>query len=487
MDEVDKPNPYGSGTDMEKDYQIKNMANIYRWCDAVCILVGGLGAVQTVDIASHYINRAWTLEESTINLNDNIWAIVKWPYPTTFTITSLTPNLSVNFINVHGQFYRIPFKTLLNFPRVLQGYTIPPISFPNNFKVRCLNGIEKSKMKRTAKVALRYYYSKYNKTGRSAEHARRAAIWRSMLLRTVSNPNDVVYSVEGIISADDPVDPDRDHRTVQELFNDLALKAAARGRPDWLSIGPVYGSPIPRDTESRLIYRVPTYPPHQHTPYYKKGNGSKVYTGDLIGQEQGYIRLYNIKFISISVPHLVCAVIIKVKNATSPKSMLNTPEGNRYKFQMNVSGVGSRQCVYSGKPSGTALLIGLVGSFNNNGQSIYKGNTAIIFIKRKNYEWIVTGNGCYDISQASWPNGKVHLRIGKGAKSKGKPTKCDCNSGTSNKKLHSSWGIVPIADFIQTGSSRPIIWVGKKVRALAFFSHSRLPLFDSVFIVEPKY
>ncbi|KAF9457283.1 heterokaryon incompatibility protein-domain-containing protein, partial [Collybia nuda] len=60
----------------DKNWQIQNMANIYKnssWC---AVLLGGLGGLVGLDETTTWINRSWTLQEAL--LPRRVYCIFKW-------------------------------------------------------------------------------------------------------------------------------------------------------------------------------------------------------------------------------------------------------------------------------------------------------------------------------------------------------------------------------------------------------------------------
>ena len=66
----------------DKKAQIQNMARWYRESRCVLIMIGGCAAVQSLQDASDWINRAWTLQEATLAENAILLvdsSFFRWP------------------------------------------------------------------------------------------------------------------------------------------------------------------------------------------------------------------------------------------------------------------------------------------------------------------------------------------------------------------------------------------------------------------------
>ena len=167
---------------------------VYKWCKQAVILVGGLGGIQGAE-RSEYMNRAWTLEECTLNQNNGTWVLIDWDYDTEFKVTrSPRRPLHVNLDSIGG-YSKVEFRILLKFPRRLGRHTNSPY-IPYELRTKCLDGTER-RVAKIVKSTLMDYYSMYKKSRLGAREGKETAILRSMLLRTPSNVKDVIYSVQG--------------------------------------------------------------------------------------------------------------------------------------------------------------------------------------------------------------------------------------------------------------------------------------------------
>jgi hypothetical protein len=68
----------------DKALQIKNMKNIYQYAKVVLVMPGGVSAAQPQDKDASSINRAWTLQEAT--LNPNTYVLLDWRQEYSITV-----------------------------------------------------------------------------------------------------------------------------------------------------------------------------------------------------------------------------------------------------------------------------------------------------------------------------------------------------------------------------------------------------------------
>ena len=449
-------------SDGDKSMTIQNMTHIYKYAVEVIIMVGGAGAVQGVEGPSNYMDRAWPLKESTSGSRETS-VLVTWPFKKSFTIygDKGEGDLTVTFKSVQGNNCLVPLQSLLKMSELAIDKVKKSIGLPDksNFKIRCLDGDSKAKpvVAMAAKNALIHYFTYFNKKGKQALEGRRAAIWRGMMLRTSSNAKDVIYCVQSMMGLE--IDPSRNDRGIQFLFNDLARKMAARGSPGWLTIGKVKGSTIPRyDNGHSLFPKVPVYGTEK-TPFYEI-NHKKVPTGFLVDGSNCYITSYHIKFMSISLPHLICAQLLFVNKPSKYRKV-----DKRKSFRM-YDKKNTGLCVFAGKSTKIALVIGTIGSWpksKKSTSSTYKGWTSIIFLSRKGGEWVVSGDGAYNVPYSKLSHKRYHLTIGRGTRQNKQYWACDHGSKPKKKRLRYSYGILPISSLVHDTLGPEIFWICRKV------------------------
>jgi hypothetical protein len=459
LDQIPRDDPVESwrGDDGEKEEQIGNMANIYKFAKAVIIMVGGVSAVQGVDTPSAWMDRAWTLQESAICLRDT-YVYVQWPYANRFTVNPEAKiPYEVDFIPVEGEHQKalIELLDLLEMPDLSKYRTSPDLGLPSNFQVRCLDGHKDGSQCRTAKTALLAVLKATN------DRMRQAGVWRSILLRTSTHPVDVVYSVIGLLGVE--VDEYRKQRTVQFLFNDLATKAAVMRNPGWLAIGGVDGSSIPRDLDSHLIPCVPIYE-GQNLPFYDSSDG-RCQSHELVSDSETYIRTYSIRFKNSSLPHIICAHMLHITSSTTPQQTENRNQySNSLEFN-SESGKLKGKCTYRGNQSDTAVLVGTVGSWSFP-PSPHKDDHYMIFISWERSKWIVCGDGRLTLRGNEELPQRQHFLVGKDAPPTLMSWHCDCKSEeTQTLKLPLSYGVSQLPDIAPPDKMqrKPIHWYGIKV------------------------
>lgn len=463
IDQVAKNND--GQTPGDKDLQIANIANIYKFARAVIVMVGGVSAVQRVDKPSAWMDRAWTLQESTI-CKKSTWVYVTWPGVYAFKVNPGTAaEVDYKFKTVgpsSASKVLIKLLDLLQMPDLVKSITNPPdLKLPVEFQVRCLDGAADERSRSTARTALLAII-------RARTPAqKKAGVWRSMLLRTSSRDIDIVYSVQVLLGID--VDPYGKRRGLQSLINDAALKSAVMGAPAWLGVGDMGGSIVPYESTSRLIPGKATYQ-EQNLPYYDLPDAK--WQADEVIDSESYISSWSIRFPTVSLPHIVCAYMLRItKKVRAPwKVPKSKPRQQRCSLEFDYGGRAG-DCWFRGKMAGYAAIVGTIGSFSPS-RSKYDGFYHILFVSwdSTNYRWNVDGNGALKLKPKSGdklPKHKWHFMVGRGAHLTTNRWPCDCYSAVgSPKKIHRSYGIQPLRDMGPTSNAagkRPINWVVKKV------------------------
>ncbi|KAM6495076.1 hypothetical protein JOM56_009699, partial [Amanita muscaria] len=365
--------------DREKELQIYNMGNIYKNARNVICMLGGVSAVQSLTSRTGWMDRAWTLQEATLNWR-RTYAYVKWPYLTRFTI---------------------------NTPGSSKGLDI------NFMPVLCLDGgsDEKFNTARASRAAKNAMLSVFSAPSREL---RLAGVWRAMLLRTSTKPVDIVYSVMGLF--DVKIGPYGEDRNVQYLFNDLARKAAAINKNagmGWLVIGGVLGSvgKLNRDRMSFLIPRVPDYTRKEKRPTYTF-NGRQVLSAKVVDDSKTSIKKYHIQFHTNSQPHIMCAFILKVANIT------NKTSGRQFNTaSFTIDGKQSR-CRYHGtiRDGIWAMVVGTVGSWGDT-RGQYDNQHYVMFMEWTTRNgWVLKGDGIVTNISDTWLTRKPRwdFTVGKG-------------------------------------------------------------------------
>jgi hypothetical protein len=455
LDQVARPDPLGIGeNDGEKALQISNMANIYKRATTVIVMVGGAAAVQGVNHPSGWMDRAWTLQEAVL-CDKHTWAYVRWPYTprfsdgkNSFTFFPVTNPVT----GKKDQLCLIKLLQLLEMPDLSKTTTSPPLGAPPGFKVRCLDGCATGRAQDTARTALLAVFNAKNKEWR------KAGIWRSMLLRTSTHPVDVVYSVMGLFGVE--VDPYRKDRDPQYLFNDLAAKTAAKGSPGWLGVGGVGGSLINRDPTSRLIPDVPIYR-GQKLPVYQRDDGKRLLAGEFVDGSENYIRTFDIRFVTSSQPHIICARMLRFSSSGAAFKRFRGREPGQSRIFLSFGRLRGT-CTFRGALGDRIVVVGTIASWSSS-PSLYAGSLYILFVSWDDNQswWTVTGDGYLRLNRGSLPNTRTHFIVGRGSPDI-KTWPCDHGVTATQMTLRRSYGIMPHPD-LGVDTRIPIKWIGYRV------------------------
>ena len=330
----------------------------------------------------------------------------------------------------------------------------PSSGAPPGFKVRCLDGCATGRALDTARTALLAVFKANNK------ESRKAGIWRSMLLRTSTHNVDVVYSVMGLFGVE--LDPYRKDRDVQYLFNDLAAKIAAKGSPGWLGVGGVGGSLINRNPTSRLIPYVAIYE-KQKLPVYELDDGRRPPAGEFVDGSENYIKRFDIKFVTSSQPHIICARMLRFSNPSATFKKFRGCEPGQSRIFLAFGRLRGT-CTFRGAPGDRVVVVGTIASWSNS-PFLYPGSQYILFVSWDNNrsQWTVTGDGYLRLNRGSLPNTRTHFVVGQGSPDT-KTWPCDHNVTATQTTLRRSYGIMPHPD-LGINMRVPIKWIGYKVCA----------------------
>jgi len=194
----------------DKKLQIKNMGAIYENAAGTLVMPGGISAAQRVDKSAGWIDRAWTLQEST--LCPDTYVLLDWPRKHSLTV---------------GGIKDAEFKYL--------GHSIAIIRLRGLLEARVstediyyeIDGEEEEGLEldiscfgedNTAIMAL---WTMLESKG--DPYILKSAAWRSMWMRTSTKPQDMVFSVLHIFNADIEINYSR---SVDDLQLELAAKTA---------------------------------------------------------------------------------------------------------------------------------------------------------------------------------------------------------------------------------------------------------------------
>lgn len=216
----------------DKGGQVRNMSRIYKNATAVLVMFGGCLAAQGVEYNSSWIERAWTLQESTIN--DNTWALIGL---TTFTRketqkTYIIASVGAEIRKLKNGIGLIKLRALLD---VDINQPLGNISYPGlpndpsrcNAQIKCfgnnLRSIE------TMKIII----DRIKSDSSEDKAIVKSAAWSSIWMRTSTEPLDMVFSIMHLLDVDLSVDY---HQSLEDLYLELARKSSQT--PVWLIIAP---------------------------------------------------------------------------------------------------------------------------------------------------------------------------------------------------------------------------------------------------------
>ena len=456
----------------DKRPQIANMANIYRYALHVICMLGGVSAVQSVHAVSPWMDRAWTLQEAT--LNSHTWAYATWKDD---GLVRRSPNWSPGGalpVRKETHKYLIPLGHLSG--EATDKDMMSPMGIQLGwYNIHCLDGLMHSsdhpkyfQASTDGSSPVRAILSSLRYPGRAD---RFVGAWLAMFLRTSTRPVDIVYSVMGLFNVE--IDYNED-RGLQGLYNELVCKATLLGgfRLGWLTMGGLSGSVgiLERDESSLLIPRVPIYLESQGTPHYLTGGkhvvaGLVFAKGDAISDIAIHPCRYHIKFDTASHPHIICAAMFEVA------------KGDQQRRRLTLRGVKGDQeftCDYQGiiHPNSTAILVATHGIIN---KPVYP-HIYVLFVRWMKNGWELTADG--KVWNVPWSSGgddarddvaklpRRHFTMGKGAQKVIPSWPCDHgNSKISIMPLPLSYGVLFLESyFVGDSSDKPkkVAWFGRK-------------------------
>lgn len=235
----------------DKNWQIQNMANIYRNCSSCTVLLGGLGGLVGVDETTTWINRSWTLQEAL--LPRAVYCIFKWTRgPGTLKGGCLRTVIDINSsYGVLGLVELIAFSlSETKFAPFLEPYSgdqfaetgpeelvsfLPMLSDSREAPLSLTNCLIKSR------------YLRMSKDEREKEREKNdeleSTIWRCAMMRTSTWELDAVFSTMGLFGVQ--LDPSR-YKTQQAALIALLQNSMEIGRKaTWLAASIVSPSLIP--------------------------------------------------------------------------------------------------------------------------------------------------------------------------------------------------------------------------------------------------
>jgi Heterokaryon incompatibility protein (HET) len=222
---------HGSG---DKAKQIRNMSTIYKDAEAVLVMFGGCRAVQGIEHHSPWIERAWTLQESTVN--PNTWALIAlnglptWRTQKVLKVASVNTTITISTLG--NETGLVKLRELLNVGINQSFGTVFHPARPNNpyncsAQMKCLGSNQRSI--ETMKIIIDHIQSD------SIEDKTivKSAAWSSIWMRTSTEPLDMVFSIMHLLGVELQVKYDL---SAEELYLELACQTSRT--PIWLTIAP---------------------------------------------------------------------------------------------------------------------------------------------------------------------------------------------------------------------------------------------------------
>lgn len=475
--------------DKEKALQICIMGDIYKYAAGVVVMIGGVGAAQTVLGQTGWCDRAWTLQEAI--LNPKTWVLIQWP-----TLHRKVRKEGMT----KGNWY----FTQISGPGALFGMSLCLIHL-----LDLLDLADSQPLRKTALPSINVFDGMTKNGGDIHRRALRAClspskpikytgVWRSMFMRTSELPVDVVYSIMTIFGV--RIDPYRKDRDPVFVFADLARKTAALGGigPVWLTLGGVTGCAFTRYTESRVI---PDFPhtsaagiSSTNNPPQMTVEGKTAWVGLHVDDSPWYVKRYDMYFVSHSHPHIINAFMF---NVTVTKS-LPPRKLKRVDFKAVVTrkyaqvklGSMKGKCTYYGKLTPgkgqdiRAIYVGDIGSMNTGKPTVridfpdrylkkynFDGQKFILFMlyDRKSKLWDVVGDGAFRLDGGqTWtvPSTRQMIVIGTDSQNRigrwpvHKTVKIPSNMDNRTRYFHNNYGVSELPEVGRSNYSQlDIDWI----------------------------
>ncbi|KAI0384187.1 hypothetical protein F5Y04DRAFT_278190 [Hypomontagnella monticulosa] len=305
-------------SDVDKELQIKNMANIYAYCSYTLVMLGGIRCAQRLGDESQWHTRAWTLQEAVESFrrgrNAVRYALVEWEYSSSFEVfrrgfRRLSEGLAV-----------VPIQELLD----LQGAGMPIAKFrkvgkygPRSYGDTILVPVNTFGQNKTTIAPLLRLLHHLPRMGR--EFWWDSSVWSALWVRTSSKEHDLLYSSMNLFTT--PVTLEVDYKEDFEvtLARFLAILHEKPRVPYWLSIShraPVY-------EWSGLLPKRPDFQRHE-LPKYTIGESPPVDAQQLMcdtGCCGGLDWCVEVTGASPEAGHVLCAKVLKVVHAVETSTL----------------------------------------------------------------------------------------------------------------------------------------------------------------------
>ena len=249
----------------DKRLQVQNMSKIYKNAKAVLVMFGGCAAVQGIEHHSSWIERAWTLQESTTN--KDTYALIDMSAFPQFETQKICTIASVG-VNIERLEDGIGLVELQELLKVDIHQPLGWISYPGQSEqdsnwcsllIKCFG--DSSRAIRT----LRIVFDGINSDGSEHEAIVKSAAWSCIWMRTSTKPQDMVFSLMHLLGVELTVDY---NRSLEDLFIELVQRSSET--PVWLTIAP----DVEVTVDSGLIPMLPHFRPNS-LPIYHTGLSEK--------------------------------------------------------------------------------------------------------------------------------------------------------------------------------------------------------------------
>lgn len=216
----------------DKNWQVKNMHELYRHSKFCLVIPGGLASLAGLDEETTWIHRAWTLQESLAP--SSVLCLFKW----TLGDACIQHITSLFIQEVEPKTAGVASLADILLAERRPAHFVYPAAIPG-LKI-CIFG------DRSRSIALQDALHETNE-------ARHIAVWSSAYMRTSSRPVDMILSIMGLLGL--ALDPARyaaheRHKATLDLIQASLDKGA---RASWLGIAPLL-------TRSPLLSIIPTMP-----------------------------------------------------------------------------------------------------------------------------------------------------------------------------------------------------------------------------------
>jgi hypothetical protein len=444
IDQIRRPKD-GESDDREKSIQVKNMGRIYERADAVLVMVGGVGGVQSINQPSSWIDRAWTLQEA--SLCDNTFALVEWPteYPET---VFAPPIFRDKATEIDITKFQVPFERVSREPSIARVHLKKLICLeligvdfvPNDFSVKCFESslatAEADNLRLNAgRLALLQVLEEKNTP------MRQCGAWRSMMLRISERPQDMVYSMMHLLDVDLSVDYSR---SLEDLYAEVIEKVAIKGLPAWLGVGGSNGDAIPRHLSIRhqprlanlagLYPQLPTYNGRLLPRFEVQQRFLPV--AQFVSRLADYISHFDIQFhLAHPWPH-ICCQMNQFKSRDLPYIQQFAGDVDNYHTTFLTVAGATGICCYKGNLGTDLIVIGQadwIESFAPPVREPSHNSWYVNFVEEREGAWTRVGAGMYSILDGTIPGNRTHITVGSRSEDIPRRRECNCGKLTAEK------------------------------------------------------